>query len=110
MRKTLISGLLASSAVIISGTAFAGNAPAAAVAAPVGTVTTSADTVNTLTQMNNTQQSPAVVDNIGSQIANAGGNYNAATGFVQAYVDTGAGGVYLLTIEGGNVSFTPAES
>lgn len=109
MRKSLISLAIASSSVLFANTAIAGNAPASAAAAPSGSIVSNDAVVSQLIAINNTQQSPAVVDNIGTQVANAGGTYNAATGLVRAFVDTGATGVFLLVIENGNVSFTPVE-
>lgn len=105
LKSVVLAAALAGSAAVS-----AGSAPAAAAAAPSGSIVSNDAVVSALVAINGTTQSPAVVADIGTQVAQAGGSYNPATGNVSAFVDTGANGVYLLTIEGGNISFTPVES
>lgn len=110
MNIITFKSLALAAALAGSSIAFAGSAPVAAAAAPSGSIVTNSSVLNALVAINGTTQSPAVVNAIGTQVANAGGSYNAATGNVQAFVDTGANGIFVLTIENGQISFTPAES
>lgn len=110
MKTSILKSAAFAAVVLTSSVAFAGKVPTSATTSPSGSIVTNDAVVSQLIAISGTTQPPAVVADIGTQIANAGGSYNAATGIVRAFVDAGGNGIFLLTIENGQLSFTPVES
>lgn len=109
MKTFTIKSIVFAVAAVGSSVAFAGSAPVAAATAPSGSIVSNSAVVSALIAINGTTQPPAVVADIGTQVANAGGSYNPTTGDVRALVNTGSTGVFVLSIENGQISFVPAE-
>lgn len=110
MKTSILKGAMFAAVVATSSVAFAGKVPTSVTTSPSGSIVTNDAVVGALIAISGTTQSPAIVQDIGTQVAQSGGSYNPTTGTVRAFVDAGANGIFLLVIENGVVTFTPAEA